>query len=88
MLHVTDHLGSVVAVVRGGDGGRCTRRWNTTFYELKRNGKDVNPNHVRSVFEYETIVDPEYGNITYPIWGNTNIVLENWIKNCRDYGLI
>ena len=51
------------------------------FYELQRNGKNVNPNHTRRVVEYKIIFDPEFGNITYPIWDNSNIELENWIKS-------
>ena len=50
------------------------------FYELKKQGLNVNPNHTRAIIGYGTEKDSLLGELQYPIYGNTNQLLEETIE--------
>ena len=50
------------------------------FYELKKQGRNVNPNHTRAIIGYGTEKDSLLGELQYPIYGNTNQLLEETIE--------
>lgn len=50
------------------------------FYELKKQGLKVNPNHTRAIIGYGTEKDSILGDLQYPIYGNTNHLLEDTIE--------
>lgn len=59
------------------------------FYELKRLGKDVNPNHTfGNTGETRVEYVEGLGNLDVAIFGRTNTLLENQIKKVENEAII